>query len=84
MPFWNPALRAGFLDLGRGTTRGAMARAVLEGVAFHDRVVLERGLAACAAHLAGRVPGRAPTSDVARPGEASSLTLWRRRPPRRR
>lgn len=64
VPFWNPALRAGFLGLGRGTTRGAMARAVMEGVAFHDRVVLERAFAAC---------GARPGSVVAAGGGASDL-----------
>lgn len=64
VPFWNPALRAGFLGLGRGTTRGAMARAVMEGVAFHDRVVLERGFAAC---------GSRPAAVIAAGGGASDL-----------
>lgn len=64
VPFWNPALRAGFHGLGRGTTRGAMARAVMEGVAFHDRVVLERGFAAS---------GMRPEAVAAAGGGASDL-----------
>jgi xylulokinase len=80
VPFWNPALRAGFLDLGRGTTRGAMARAVMEGVAFHDRVVLERGFAACGARPDGVVAAGGGASDLWCQVKADAWGIALRRP----
>ncbi len=40
-PVWDPRARGLFLGLTAGTTRGAMARAVLEGAAFSVRHLLE-------------------------------------------
>lgn len=64
VPFWNPGLRASFLGLERGASRAAMTRAVMEGVAFHDRVVLERAFAAA---------GQRPQRMVAAGGGATDL-----------
>ncbi len=45
-PFWDRDLRAAFLGLGAGHGPADMARAVMQGVAFHNRLVLERAEAA--------------------------------------
>lgn len=41
-PHWDPDLRAAFLGLGAGHGPGDLVRAVMQGVAFHNRLVLER------------------------------------------
>jgi len=46
VPFWDPDLRASFLGLGPGHGRGDLVRAVMEGVALLNRLVLERAEAA--------------------------------------
>ncbi|MFT4296137.1 MAG: FGGY family carbohydrate kinase [Micropruina sp.] len=40
-PFWFDAARSGMTGMNRNTTRGQVARALLEGVIFADRMVLE-------------------------------------------
>ena len=45
-PFWNPALRGAWVGLSAETGPAAMALAVLAGVAFNARLVLERTEAA--------------------------------------
>jgi xylulokinase len=46
VPYWDPTLRGAFLGLDRGHGTGDLAAAVIEGVAFANRVVLERAEAA--------------------------------------
>ena len=60
VPYWDPALRGAFLGLDRGHGTADLAAAVVEGVAFANRVVLERaegaaGLRAPALRLGGGV-----------------------------
>jgi xylulokinase len=40
-PYWNPAARGAFIGLTMPDGRAEMARAVLEGVAFNQRIILE-------------------------------------------
>lgn len=40
-PYWNPRARAAFMGLSMAHGRAEMARAVLEGVAFHLRLILD-------------------------------------------
>jgi xylulokinase len=46
VPYWNPALRGAFIGLNRRHGPTDLAWAVLEGVAFLNRIVLERAEAA--------------------------------------
>jgi len=46
VPFWNPSLRGAFIGLGRQHGPADLAWAVMEGVAFLNREVLERAEAA--------------------------------------
>ena len=46
-PYWNPALRGAFVGLHRDHGPADLAHAVLEGVAFLNRIVLDRAEAAC-------------------------------------
>lgn len=46
VPYWNPSLRGAFLGLGRQHGGTDLAFAVLEGVAFLNRIVLEKAEAA--------------------------------------
>ncbi len=80
VPFWDPTLRAAFLGLERGATRGAMARAVMEGVAFHDRVVLERGFAAAGGRPAAVIAGGGGASDLWCQVKADAWGIALRRP----
>jgi len=66
VPFWDPGLRGGFAGLARDHTRGDLARAVMEGVALHDRLVFER---------AARAAGGKPEAVLVAGGGASS-DLW--------
>ncbi|MEX2520414.1 MAG: FGGY-family carbohydrate kinase [Paracoccaceae bacterium] len=45
-PWWNPALRGAFVGLSRDHGPGDCLRAVMEGVGFLNRIVLERAEAA--------------------------------------
>lgn len=51
VPYWNPALRGAILGLGRQHGATDLAYAVLEGVAFLNRIVLERAEAALGASV---------------------------------
>ena len=46
VPYWDPSLRGAFIGLHRRHGPGDLARAVLEGIAFVNRIVLERAEAA--------------------------------------
>ena len=50
-PFWDPALRGAWLGLGSSTGPASLALAVLTGVAFNARLVLERAEAALGTHI---------------------------------
>ena len=45
-PYWNPALRGALIGLNRKHSATDMAYAVMEGVSFHNRLILERAEAA--------------------------------------
>jgi xylulokinase len=47
VPYWDPALRGAFIGLNRSHGPVDLAFAVLEGVAFLNRIVLERAEQAC-------------------------------------
>lgn len=66
VPFWDPSLRGGFVDLGRDADAPMLARAVMEAVAFHDRLVLERAARA----------GGAPPRAVILGGGGAASDLW--------
>jgi xylulokinase len=51
VPYWDPTLRAAFLGLNRRHTGADLVHAVLEGIAFLNRVVLERAEAALGARV---------------------------------
>jgi xylulokinase len=40
-PYWNPLARGAFIGLAMPNSRGEMGRAVMEGVAFNLRIILE-------------------------------------------
>jgi xylulokinase len=67
VPWWDPALRGAFVGLHRAHTQTDMAWAVLEGVAFHNKLVLERAEAAL---------GRS-VDEIRFGGKAASNLLWR-------
>jgi xylulokinase len=50
-PFWDANLRGALLGLDRGHMAADVARAVMEGVAFVNRIVLERAEAAAGLHV---------------------------------
>lgn len=66
VPYWNPALRGAFIGLERQHTATDLAYAVLEGVAFLNRIVLERAEASLAQ----------PVSEIRFGGGASSNPVW--------
>ncbi len=45
-PYWDPALRGAFIGLNRNHGPTDLAYAVLEGIAFYNRIILERAEAA--------------------------------------
>jgi xylulokinase len=51
VPYWDPTLRAAFLGLNRRHTGADLVYAVLEGIAFLNRVVLDRAEAALGARV---------------------------------
>ncbi|MBU8540415.1 xylulokinase [Falsiroseomonas tokyonensis] len=58
VPHWDPDLRGAFLGLRRDHSAADLARAVMQGIAFNNRTVLERaeaaaGRQAVALHLGG-------------------------------
>jgi len=66
VPFWNASLRGGFLDLVRDSDPPLLARAVMEAIAFHDRLVLERASAGA----------RARPREVVLGGGGNASDLW--------
>jgi xylulokinase len=66
VPYWDPHLRGAFLGLNRRHGPGDLAWAVLEGVAFLNRIVLERAEAA----LGG------PVGEIRLGGGAASNAQW--------
>lgn len=66
VPYWDPHLRGAFLGLNRRHGPGDLAWAVLEGVAFLNRIVLERAEAALGA----------PVSEIRFGGGAASSAQW--------
>lgn len=66
VPYWNPALRGAFVGLNRRHGATDLAYAVLEGVAFLNRIVLERAEAALG-HRA---------TEIRFGGGAASNPLW--------
>jgi xylulokinase len=64
-PFWDSSLRAAFLGLSARHRPGDLVRAVLEGVAFLNRIVLERAEAATGERAAEiRIGGGGAASPV--------------------
>lgn len=59
-PFWDPALRGAWVGMGTETDRAALALAVLAGVAFNARLVLERAKAAQGSRAALPLGGGGP------------------------
>ncbi|MCZ8042967.1 MAG: FGGY-family carbohydrate kinase [Beijerinckiaceae bacterium] len=66
VPYWNPALRGAILGLGRQHGATDLAYAVLEGVAFLNRIVLERAEAALGA----------PVGEIRFGGGAAANPVW--------
>jgi xylulokinase len=66
-PFWDANLRGAFIGLNRNHRGIDLAWAVLEGIAFLNRIVLER---------AERALGR-PVTEIRFGGGASSNPIWR-------
>ncbi|MDR6869296.1 xylulokinase [Bosea sp. BE125] len=66
VPYWNPSLRGAFIGLNRQHGATDLAWAVLEGVAFLNRTVLERAEAALGA----------PVSEIRFGGGASANQIW--------
>ncbi|POR48660.1 xylulokinase [Bosea psychrotolerans] len=66
VPYWNPSLRGAFIGLNRQHGATDLAWAVLEGVAFLNRIVLERAEAALGT----------PVSEIRFGGGAAANRLW--------
>ena len=66
VPYWDPRLRGAFVGLNRRHGAGDLAWAVLEGVAFLNRTVLERAEAALGA----------PVMEIRFGGGAASNAQW--------
>lgn len=67
VPYWDPALRGAFIGLHRQHQATDLAYAVLEGIAYLNRIVLERAEAAL---------GHA-VSEIRFGGGGASNTMWR-------
>lgn len=67
VPYWDPSLRGAFVGLGRRHTATDLAWAVLEGIAFQNRVVLERAEEAVGI----------PVSEIRFGGGAAANARWR-------
>jgi glycerol kinase len=82
-PHWRPEARGAFFGLTRGTTRGHMARAVLEGVALQNRDIMEAMASDLGARLAAvRVDGGAAADDLLMQVQANLLGCRVQRPRR--
>lgn len=67
VPYWDPSLRGAFIGLSRHHGAADLAFAVLEGVAFQNRVVLERAEAAIGQ----------PVTEIRFGGGGASNPVWR-------
>jgi xylulokinase len=67
VPYWDPALRGAFLGLNRQHRPVDLAYAVIEGIAFLNRLVLERAEAATGVRV----------SEIRFGGGAASNAVWR-------
>ena len=65
-PYWDPSLRGAFIGLHRSHGPADCMQAVLEGVAFLNRLVLERAEAACGA----------PVSEIRLGGGGAANAVW--------
>jgi xylulokinase len=65
-PYWDPGLRGAFIGLNRSHGPADCAHAVLEGVAFLNRLVLERAEAASGA----------PVSEIRLGGGGAANAVW--------
>ncbi len=80
-PYWDPQARGTIVGLTRGTTRGHMARAVLESIAFQTRDVLDamqHDSAIALGHL--KVDGGASCNSLLMQFQADLLGVPVRRP----
>jgi glycerol kinase len=80
-PWWQPEARGAFLGMHRGTTRGEISRAALEGIAFqvHDLVkAMEQDLGKPISNL--RVDGGASANDLLMQIQANYLQAMVDRP----
>jgi xylulokinase len=66
VPYWDPSLRGAFIGLHRRHGPGDLARAALEGIAFVNRIVLERAETAI---------GR-PVNEIRFGGGGSANAAW--------
>ena len=66
VPYWDPSLRGAFIGLHRRHVPGDLARAALEGIAFVNRIVLERAESAI---------GR-PVAEIRFGGGGSANAAW--------
>jgi len=67
VPYWDSSLRGAFLGLGRRHQPVDLAWAVMEGVAFLNRIVLERAEAAAGG----------PVQEIRIGGGGGALSVWR-------
>ncbi len=74
-PYWNPAARGAFVGLAMPHGRGEIVRAVLEGVAFHLRLILDALRAHATAVHAMRLIGGGARSPLWRQILADALDL---------
>ena len=80
-PHWDPYARGAFLGITGGTTRGHLARAVVEAMAFQTREVVEAMTADSGIELSElRVDGGASTMDLLCQIQADQLGVLVRRP----
>ncbi len=80
-PHWRPDARGLFCGITRGTTRGHLARAVLEGIAFQNHDVLTAMQHDLQRPIAGlRVDGGAAANDLLMQFQADLLGVELRRP----
>lgn len=75
-PFWNPDVRGAFFGLTRGTQKGHLARAALDGLAFQVRAVVDAIEADLGRKLSSfKVDGGAAANNLLMQIQADSLNL---------